>query len=58
MAKTFNLSITAEGVENDKQLAFLKAEQCDEIQGYHFSKPLNLQELKALYKERSVSSKC
>jgi diguanylate cyclase (GGDEF)-like protein len=57
MAKTFNLSITAEGVETDAQLAFLKAEHCDEIQGYYFSKPLSLQQLKALYEERALSSK-
>ena len=58
MAKTFNLSITAEGVETDAQLAFLKAEQCDEIQGYYFSKPLSLKELKALCEQRSVAAKC
>lgn len=58
LAKTFNLAITAEGVENDAQLAFLKAQQCDEIQGYYFAKPLPLQELKALYTQRTFASKC
>jgi diguanylate cyclase len=40
MAKGLRLRVTAEGVENDAQMAFLRAHHCDEIQGYHFSKPL------------------
>ncbi len=40
MAKSLNLRVIAEGVENEAQLSFLRANQCDEIQGYYFSKPL------------------
>lgn len=47
LAKTFNLSITAEGVETAEQLEFLQHEGCDEIQGYYYAKPLTLEELKA-----------
>lgn len=39
IAKLFNYKITAEGVENEEQFHFLK-EDCDEMQGYYFSKPL------------------
>lgn len=46
LAKTFDLAITAEGVENKEQLDFLKQEGCDEIQGYYFSKPISFEELK------------
>ncbi|MFA6195488.1 MAG: EAL domain-containing protein [Sulfurimonas sp.] len=46
LAKTFNLSITAEGVENEAQLNFLDEQGCDEIQGYYYSKPLKLDDLK------------
>lgn len=46
LAKTFNLSITAEGVETEEQLKFLQKEGCDEIQGYYYAKPLSLEELK------------
>ncbi|MFA6016207.1 MAG: EAL domain-containing protein [Gallionellaceae bacterium] len=49
LAKNFKLAITAEGVEKEDQLQFLTQEKCDEIQGYYFSKPLPLEELKAFY---------
>lgn len=35
-----NLTIVAEGVETEVQLAYLKKNNCDKIQGYLFSKPL------------------
>lgn len=40
MAKSLNLKVIAEGVENEDQMSFLSRHQCDEIQGYYFSKPL------------------
>lgn len=46
LAKNFELSITAEGVEQQEQLAFLEQEQCDEIQGYYYAKPMPLGALK------------
>lgn len=41
MAKCMNLRVVAEGVEIREQLAFLLEHQCDEIQGYYFSRPLS-----------------
>ena len=41
MAHSLELKVVAEGVEEDVQLAFLKAQQCDEVQGYLISRPIN-----------------
>ncbi len=40
MAHSLQLKVVAEGVETPEQLAFLKAQGCDEIQGYWLSRPL------------------
>ncbi|MGH8191070.1 MAG: EAL domain-containing protein [Rhodanobacteraceae bacterium] len=41
MAHSLQLKVVAEGVETAEQLAFLRAQHCDEIQGYWFSRPLS-----------------
>lgn len=41
MAHSLGMSVIAEGVETDAQLAWLRRKRCDEIQGYLFSKPLD-----------------
>ncbi len=41
MAKSLGQKVVAEGVEDDKQLDFLSRHDCDIIQGFYFSKPLN-----------------
>jgi diguanylate cyclase (GGDEF)-like protein/PAS domain S-box-containing protein len=40
MGKTLGLTIVAEGVETAEQQTFLSNNDCDEIQGYYFSKPI------------------
>lgn len=40
LAHKLNLSVIAEGVETAEQAAFLTANQCDEAQGYYYSKPI------------------
>jgi diguanylate cyclase (GGDEF)-like protein/PAS domain S-box-containing protein len=40
MARSLKLRVVAEGVETLEELAFLRAHQCDEAQGYYFSRPV------------------
>lgn len=40
LAHRLNMTVVAEGIEDSRQLVFLKEEQCDEGQGYYFSRPL------------------
>jgi len=40
MARALNLRVVAEGVETEEQLAFLRREQCAEMQGFLYSEPL------------------
>jgi EAL domain-containing protein (putative c-di-GMP-specific phosphodiesterase class I) len=40
LAKNLGMSLVAEGIETADQLALLLAMDCDEGQGYYFSKPL------------------
>ena len=41
LGQQLNLKVIAEGVETDAQLSFLTKNKCDEIQGFHFSKPVD-----------------
>ncbi len=47
MARSLNLKVVAEGVETEAQLTFLREHQCDEIQGYYFSRPVTPKDLAA-----------
>ncbi|MCE4047597.1 putative bifunctional diguanylate cyclase/phosphodiesterase [Bacillus sp. Au-Bac7] len=44
MSKALNVKVIAEGVEDEHQRAFLEEVQCDELQGYLFSRPLNVED--------------
>jgi diguanylate cyclase (GGDEF)-like protein/PAS domain S-box-containing protein len=55
LGHVLGLAVTAEGVETDEQLAFLRRHGCDEGQGYYFSKPLGPAEFEHLLRARSAS---
>ncbi|GAB1233491.1 hypothetical protein UT4_19590 [Ferrigenium sp. UT4] len=40
LGSSLGMQTIAEGVESSGQLAFLRLQGCDEVQGYYFSKPL------------------
>jgi len=50
LCASLGMATTAEGVETDEQLAILRAERCDEVQGFLFSQPRPAREIPALLK--------
>ena len=50
LAHSMELQVIAEGVEKSEQIAFLQSLQCDEIQGFYFSRPLNAETVTDLLK--------
>jgi diguanylate cyclase (GGDEF)-like protein/PAS domain S-box-containing protein len=51
LGHTLQLTVIAEGVENDAQLAFLRNYGCDEVQGYLFSRPVPANEFAKLFEK-------
>jgi EAL domain-containing protein (putative c-di-GMP-specific phosphodiesterase class I) len=48
MAHALRLTVLAEGVENEAQLAYLKSRGCDMFQGYLFGRPMAAEEFEKL----------
>lgn len=53
MATSLNLRVIAEGVETENQYNFLNSNNCDMVQGYYFSKPMNAQDMR-IYCDRTL----
>ncbi|MBC3796142.1 EAL domain-containing protein [Acetobacterium tundrae] len=52
LANNLGLAVIAEGVETESQLAFLKAEHCDEVQGFYFYNPMTADEISSILLQR------
>jgi diguanylate cyclase (GGDEF)-like protein/PAS domain S-box-containing protein len=48
LGQRLKLRVIAEGVETDEQIRFLKENNCDEMQGYYFSRPLPAKDLEPM----------
>ena len=55
MTRSLRISVTAEGVENFPQLAFLQEQECQEAQGYLFSRPLLPADAEALLRRAALA---
>ena len=54
MARSLKLSVLAEGVESEQQLAFLRQHDCDYYQGFLFHRPVPAVELEAWLREHAA----
>ena len=54
MASSMGLQTIAEGVETAEQLAFLRLQGCNEVQGYYFSRPLSAAQFEAYARTNSL----
>ncbi len=54
MARALGLMVTAEGVESQEELDFMRANGCDEIQGYHIARPMPAELLAPLFLQYSA----
>ena len=51
LARSFDLKVTAEGVEDERTASVLSSLNCDFLQGYYYSRPLPLKEFVAWLRE-------
>jgi diguanylate cyclase (GGDEF)-like protein len=55
MAHNLGLEVIAEGVETAAQAAFLKAERCDEAQGFLYAKALSVEQFEEFLRSSEIS---
>lgn len=49
LCKALRLNVIAEGIENRRELEYLRTKRCDIGQGYYFSKPVMVEEIEKNY---------
>jgi diguanylate cyclase len=55
LARDLGIGVTAEGVETQEQLSYLRATTCDQVQGFLISEPKPAAEIAALFGEQKTS---
>lgn len=54
LGHSLGLDVVAEGVETAAQVAHLRAEGCDEVQGYYFGRPMPVDDFVALVRRETL----
>ena len=54
LAKDMEMTVIAEGAETAAQVEFLRALRCDQVQGYYFSRPLDIDQATAFLKNDRI----
>ena len=57
LAHEFGLKVVAEGVEKQEQLDILASLDCEEYQGYYFSRPVSVEGLTPMLTELTAGVK-
>ena len=57
LGHSMNITVVAEGIETADQLARLRAEGCDEVQGYYFGRPMPSDEFVELVRREPTLAK-
>jgi EAL domain-containing protein (putative c-di-GMP-specific phosphodiesterase class I) len=52
LARSMNMLVTAEGVEQEEEAILLRLAGCDTLQGYYFGRPQSLESIVELLKNR------
>lgn len=55
LGKMLNLELIAEGVETLEQINFLQEQNCDEVQGYYYYKPVTAEEYEAILRNQEAN---
>jgi diguanylate cyclase (GGDEF)-like protein len=57
MAQRLGMLVIAEGVENFEQIEFLRAQECEQVQGFYYSPAIPLQQLPRFVQEQRFKSR-
>lgn len=57
LAKSLNMTVVAEGIEQQEQVDFLRKTECDLIQGYFYSKPIPAKEFEQYMANHRIENK-
>jgi EAL domain-containing protein (putative c-di-GMP-specific phosphodiesterase class I) len=55
LGRSLGLRLTAEGVEKEEELEFLKSINCEDVQGFLFYRPLSAQKATEILEEQRES---